>query len=128
MHSFSAPLLNHNAVWLILCHPSCCGNHRRSPGLLILISKHCNDSGPRQCVQMGLKQEVSSDRMDSRLSVIHGNGNDFYIDCLGDGFLGPGLYHFQERHKNFLLMISILCKTCLGKKLFLFENQKKSTS
>lgn len=108
------------------CHPLCCGNHRCNPGLLIPISKHCNDAGPSQCVLMGLKQEAGSDRMDSRLSVLHGNGNDFYIDCLGDGFLGPGLYHFQERHMNFLLMISTPCKACLGKNYFFWKIKRKA--
>lgn len=75
---------------------------------------------------MGLKQEVGSDRMDGRLSVLHGNGNDFYIDCLGDGFLGPGLYHFQERYVNFLLMISTPCKACLGKNYFFLKIKRKA--
>lgn len=75
---------------------------------------------------MVLKQEVGSDRMDGRLSVLHGNGNDFYIDCLGDGFLGPGLYHFQERYVNFLLMISTPCKACLGKNYFFLKIKRKA--
>lgn len=75
---------------------------------------------------MGLKQEAGSDRMDSRLSAVHGNGNDFYIDCLGDGFLGPGLYHFQERYMNFLLMIPTFCKACLGKNYFFLKIKRKA--
>lgn len=115
-----------NAVWLILCHPSCCGNHRHRPGLLILFLNPEMTLGPASIFRWGWSRRLAQiERMpDSQCFVVIEMTFLYWLPWRQ--IPRTQLVPFPRKMYEFLIDDLNSLKACLGKKvIYIFWKSKE---